>query len=93
MHAKDELTSPILPQPITPTPRGSSAILKDDADLRAAPAIGTRFKEAWGTTNAELHVAIKATIAADCIMVGFCFAAKKGIPDSKQYLSRVAECE
>lgn len=72
MHAQQgltELTSPILPHPMTPTPRGSSAILKDDADLVEAAAAGSRLNEAWGRTNPEVQVAIKArTPAVDCMV-------------------------
>lgn len=74
-----KLTSPILPQPMTPTPRGSSAILRDDAPALAAvetaAAAGSRLNDACGTRKAELLVAMKASTApADCIMAGLAFA-------------------
>lgn len=63
-----ELTSPILPQPMTPTPRGSSAIRRDDADLVAAAAGPARnpLSDAWGRTNAEALPTIRAARAAHC---------------------------
>ena len=59
-----ELTSPILPQPMTPTPRGSSAILRADDDLVAAA--GPARNPAWGSTNPEALPTIKAAKAARC---------------------------
>lgn len=63
------LTSPIRPHPITPTPRGASAIWRDEACL-VAEVVHARGapNDALGTTNPEAPVAARASRANVCII-------------------------
>lgn len=64
------------PQPMTPTPRGSSPMVKVEVAL-VGEVVAARdgLNDARGATKADALVAMRARTATDCIM---CVSAARG---------------